>query len=125
MSLRTRRAAMADLMLGIGAAGLGAWAWQGVRAQSPRSIEIVARQFQFTPSKVPLKLGEQATLLVTAMDFAHGFSVPDLGIRADLVPGLVTRIQIVPKELGALDFLCDNFCGDDHESMHGQFIVTK
>jgi cytochrome c oxidase subunit 2 len=124
-SPRTRRAALSDLLLGIGVMGLGPWAWQGVRAQSSREIEIVARRFQFTPNQIPLKLGEQATLLITALDFAHGFYVPDLGIRADLVVGLVTKIPILPKELGPLDFLCDNFCGDDHERMHGQFVVTK
>ena len=24
---------------------------------------------------------------------------------------------------GVYDFLCDNFCGDEHETMHGRMIV--
>jgi cytochrome c oxidase subunit 2 len=23
-----------------------------------------------------------------------------------------------------IDFVCDNFCGDGHEAMHGRFVVS-
>jgi cytochrome c oxidase subunit 2 len=23
-----------------------------------------------------------------------------------------------------IDFVCDNFCGEGHEDMHGRFVVT-
>ena len=120
-----RRTALKSL--GMGAGALAAWSLVGkvAQAQSGREIEVTAQRFQFTPNSIPIKLGERVTLLVKAVDFPHGFNVPDLGLRVDLVPGKVTKVLITPKEVGTIDFLCDNFCGDGHERMHGQFIVTR
>jgi cytochrome c oxidase subunit 2 len=91
---------------------------------APREIEIVAQRFRYTPDRIALQAGERVVLLVRSLDFMHGFSVPDLGLRADLAPGRITRIELQARGPGTLDFLCDNFCGEGHEEMHGQFIVS-
>lgn len=118
-----RRALLGALCAG--SAGLvGMLLPRHVFGQAPREIEIVARRFNFTPNEIPLKAGERVVLAIRSLDFVHGFNVPDLGVRADLIPGRVTRVEITPKKAGPLDFLCDNFCGDDHEQMHGRFIVS-
>ena len=93
-------------------------------AQGPREIEIEARRFRYTPNEIPLKAGDPVVLVFRAIDFMHGFHVPDLKLRADLVPGQLTRVALPPLRAGTLDFLCDNFCGDEHEDMHGRFIVS-
>ena len=49
--------------------------------------------------------------------------MPDLNIRADLPPGQVTTVHLIPKKAGIYTFLCDNFCGAEHEDMHGKIIV--
>jgi len=106
---------------------LGATAGAGLtaaRAQAPREIEITAQRFHFTPNVIPLKAGEPVVLLIRSLDFAHGFFVPDLNLRTDLMPGRVVRLALTPKEPGELAFLCDNFCGDGHEGMDGHFQVT-
>ena len=98
-----------------------------VLAQSgnaPRVIEIVARRFRYEPAEIPLKVGERVVLAIRSLDFIHGFNIPDLGIRTDLVPGKITKVELQPKATGIIDFLCDNFCGDGHEEMHGRFIVS-
>lgn len=94
------------------------------RAQAPREIEITAQRFRFTPSTIPLKAGEPVVLLIRSLDFAHGFFVPDLHLRTDLMPGRVVRLALTPPAPGPLAFLCDNFCGDGHEGMDGLFDVT-
>jgi len=94
------------------------------RAQAPREIEITAQRFKFTPNVIELKVGEPVVLLIRSLDFAHGFFVPDLELRTDLMPGRVTRLSLTPKAKGELAFLCDNFCGDGHEGMDGHFTVT-
>ena len=101
------------------AGGIAGWA----RAQAPRQISLVAKRFAFTPNEIPIKVGERIVLLLESLDYEHGFSVPDLRLRADFVPGRVTRLELQATKAGTLDFLCDNFCGDDHEDMHGRFIV--
>jgi cytochrome c oxidase subunit 2 len=103
---------------------IAATAWTTTRAQAPREIEITAQRFRFTPHVIPLKAGEPVVLLIRSLDFAHGFFVPDLQLRTDLMPGRVVRLALTPPAAGELAFLCDNFCGDGHEGMDGHFVVS-
>ncbi|MBF0747587.1 cupredoxin domain-containing protein, partial [Gemella sp. 19428wG2_WT2a] len=64
-------------------------------------------------------------LAFTAVDFIHGFFIPDLKIRADLLPGQLTQVRLTPGKAGEYAFLCDNFCGSGHEEMNGKIIVTE
>ena len=106
-------------------AGAAALARSGVAqsAAEPRVIEMTARRFAYEPSEITLKAGERVVVAIRSLDFVHGMNIPDLGMRLDLVPGRVTRLELQPKAPGTIDFLCDNFCGDGHEQMHGRFIV--
>ena len=93
-------------------------------ASSPNPvIKITAQRFRFTPDEIVLKSGQPAVLEITSLDFVHGFKVPDLGIRTDLLPGRVTSIAIKPLAPGRYVFLCDNFCGGGHEEMNGVLVV--
>jgi cytochrome c oxidase subunit 2 len=117
-----RRALHYGLAAG-GAALIGALATRAA-AQAPREIEMTARRFNYVPNEIALKVNEKVVLLIRSIDFVHGFNVPDLGLRVDLVPGKITRVELQPRKIGVLDFVCDNFCGDQHEEMHGRFMVS-
>jgi cytochrome c oxidase subunit 2 len=54
-----------------------------------------------------------------------GFNVPDLGARADILPGQVARVRLVPDKVGTFEFHCDIFCGSGHEQMSGTIVVTE
>lgn len=117
-----RRQVLKGALAAVGAATLGA-----AFAQSegePRVIEMTARRFTYEPNEIALKAGERVVIAIRSIDFIHGMSLPDLGTRLDLVPGRVTRLNLHPQAPGVIDFLCDNFCGDGHEEMHGRFVVT-
>ncbi|MES2151939.1 MAG: cupredoxin domain-containing protein [Pseudomonadota bacterium] len=90
----------------------------------PRVIKIVAKKFAYVPNRIMLKAGEPVVLEFTALDFVHGMNLPDFHIRADLVPGQPTRVALTPPSAGKFTFLCDNFCGDGHEQMNGELVVT-
>jgi cytochrome c oxidase subunit 2 len=87
-------------------------------------IKIVAQRFQFTPGEIALKSGQPVILEITSLDFIHGFSLPALGIRTNLLPGPPTRVAIKALAAGRYDFLCDNFCGSGHEEMNGTIVVS-
>lgn len=91
--------------------------------QTGRIIEIVAQRFRYTPNTIQVKRGEAVILAIRALDFAHGFNLPDLKIRADLIPGQTVNVRIQPMQAGKFTFLCDNFCGNGHEEMNGTLIV--
>jgi cytochrome c oxidase subunit 2 len=93
-------------------------------AAEPRVIPMTARRFVYEPNEIPLKVGERVVVTINSVDFVHGMNIPDLGKRLDLVPGRVTRLELAPQAPGVIDFVCDNFCGDGHEEMHGRFVVS-
>lgn len=118
----SRRRLLASLVvLGAGATGLR---FGGAHAAAPRVIDVTAQRFRFTPAQIALKAGEPVVLAVRSLDFPHGFNIPDLNVRRDLIPGRITRIDVRIAKPGIVDFLCDNFCGEGHELMHGRLVVT-
>ena len=96
-----------------------------VRAAESRErvIQITAHKFDYTPNEIRLKKAEPVILEFTSIDVDHGFNVPDLGLRADALPGEMTRVRFTPRKAGKFEIHCDNFCGLDHETMGGTFIV--
>ena len=106
--------------------GAAAFARSGVAqsAAEPRVIEMTAHRFAYEPAEVPLKVGEKVVVEINSLDFVHGMNIPDLKTRLDLVPGRITKLELQPMQPGDIEFVCDNFCGDGHETMHGKFVVS-
>lgn len=111
--------------LAIGAAPLLLTAARSATAQSGEAqvVKIIAQRFHYTPGEFRVKAGRPVVLEFTSLDFVHGFNMPDLKVRADLLPGSVTRVPLPAAAPGTYDFVCDNFCGDHHEEMHGRMVV--
>ena len=111
--------ALGALVLGAGTLGLRATA-----QPKEQVIKIAARRFTYTPDKLTLKKDVPVVLELTTADVLMGFSVPDFDVRADLVPGRVATVRLVPDKVGTFTFLCDVFCGSGHETMHGTITVV-
>jgi cytochrome c oxidase subunit II len=88
-------------------------------------IRVTAQKFEYSPDTITLKKGVPVDLELTSLDRDHGFKVPALGIRADIKPGQVTRVRLVPQQAGHFAFACDVFCGSGHEDMTGEIIVVE
>ncbi|MBC3920655.1 cupredoxin domain-containing protein [Undibacterium sp. CY18W] len=86
-------------------------------------IPVKAQKFSFTPNRIEVRVGETIVLALSALDFPHGFNLPDFNLRRDLVPGKVINVELKADKPGEYDFLCDNFCGDGHEGMSGKLII--
>ena len=102
---------------------ISAGAYVGAQPADP-VIKVTAKRFDYTPNQITLKKGVPVVLEFTTLDVLMGFNVPDLGVRADIVPGQVTRIRLVPEKTGSFPFHCDIFCGTGHEDMTGEIIVV-
>ncbi|WP_332860227.1 cupredoxin domain-containing protein [Janthinobacterium svalbardensis] len=124
---RTRRQFCIRSACGLGVlltlAAIDAQGFKKIAAKE-RIIAIEARKFVYTPNEITVKKDETVVLAFTAIDFIHGFFIPDMNIRADLKPGQVTEVRLTPGQAGEYAFLCDNFCGSGHEEMNGKIIVT-
>jgi cytochrome c oxidase subunit II len=124
MMTSTRRTLM---WRALGLAAVPLFAVMGRRALAqgaePQVVKIIAKRFDYTPREFHVKAGRPIVLEFTSTDFVHGFNMPDMNVRADLPPGRVTRVELPAGKAGSYDFLCDNFCGDGHEEMHGRMII--
>lgn len=110
--------------LGGTAAGLAALAGYASSQVDVRHIQLMVRKFEFAPAEISVVAGQAITLLITASDFTHGFSLPDFELRGDCVPGRELVLRFTPQKVGRFGFVCDNFCGEGHDEMSGILIVT-
>lgn len=111
-------------------AALAAFHWQrearAAAADTPAlRIEVSAKKFAFGPADIRVKKGSRVTVVLISPDFVHGFSVPDFNVRADGIPGKAIEVTFVADRPGKFIYLCDNFCGEDHDKMRGWLIVTE
>ena len=109
------------------AAVLAVGVWPGVwpgRADEP-VIRLIGRRFDISPSEIRLKQGQPVVLQLESLDRLHGFKVVELGLRADFVPGEITRVRVVPRVAGTFLAICDVFCGEGHDEMGTTIIVTE
>jgi cytochrome c oxidase subunit 2 len=91
--------------------------------QTEPVIPIQVKRFEFTPTQIVLKRGVPVILELTSLDVVHGFNVPGLNIRADVVPGQATQVRLVPDKVGRFDYRCDHFCGLGHWKVKGTIVV--
>ena len=125
MSLNAKGLRIAATVALIGLAiGISAVATYAVAKPKERVIRITAKRFDYTPGKLTLKKGEAVIFEFTSKDVLMGFNLPDFNLRADIVPGKVTRVRFVPDKTGTFTFLCDIFCGTKHEDMNGKITVV-
>src|SRR5262245_29512651 len=104
-------------------AALAATSFAG--AEDGERVVLEAKKFEFSQKEIRLKKGRRVTIVLTSPDFEHGFAIPELGVRADGVPGKPVQVTFIADRAGRFQFLCDNFCGEDHDGMAGVVVVSE
>jgi len=61
--------------------------------------------------------GEPIRLTMSSEDVIHGFWVPALRLKQDVVPGRYTRVWFQADKVGVYPVLCTQYCGDEHSNM--------
>jgi cytochrome c oxidase subunit 2 len=72
-----------------------------------------------------LPLGRPIKLLLRSKDVLHNYTVAQLRVKMDLVPGLVTHVWFTPTRTGSFDLLCEELCGIGHFAMRGRLVVEE
>ncbi len=104
----------------------GLWATtSGTRAAgtAARRVPVRLSKFVFEPTEIRARAGETLTLVLTSIDFVHGFAIPELNARADVPPGRIVELTLPALPEGVFTVLCDNFCGEGHDKMSGLLRV--
>lgn len=111
--------------------------WAGItlgNASNGLVVESIGRQWYYTfrypeihgeiSNEMHVPLGQPVTLHVTSQDVIHSFWVPDMRIKADMVPGLINTLRFTPTHVGRYQIVCTEFCGTQHGEMNKQWFVV-
>jgi len=70
-----------------------------------------------------LPAGREVDLRLNAQDVIHGFSVPQLRLKQNAIPGQPTHIHFTPTLPGTYAILCTQVCGLGHYRMQANLVV--
>ena len=90
----------------------------------PVEIKITARRFEFEPKTITVQKGKPVRLLITSIDVQHGFKLEEFGINQQIKPNSTTVVEFTPDRTGRFRFACSVVCGEGHDDMTGELIVT-
>ncbi len=89
-----------------------------------RSIIIEARQFEFNPSRVEVKVGDTVTFILQSNDSRHGFYIQELDIDQQVNVQAPSEVTVIINQTGTFAFLCNVPCGNYHPYMNGKLYVS-
>jgi cytochrome c oxidase subunit 2 len=77
-------------------------------------------------SELVLPAHREVDLRLNAQDVIHGFSIPELRLKQNAVPGQALHIHFTPTTPGTYAILCTQLCGLGHYRMNATLrIVTS
>ncbi|QHN03475.1 cytochrome C oxidase subunit II [Granulicella sp. WH15] len=77
----------------------------------------------FLSSNLVLPANREVDLRLEAQDVIHGFSVPELRIKQNAIPGQPQHIHLTPTLPGTYAILCTQLCGLGHHRMSANLRV--
>jgi cytochrome c oxidase subunit 2 len=70
-----------------------------------------------------LPLNRPVKVVQRALDVLHDFDVPQIRVKMDMVPGLVSTFWFTPTQAGRFEIVCAEYCGLAHYNMRGHVVV--
>ena len=106
----------------------------------PRIVQVAAKNFEFEPSVIRVKVGEKIQLKLTSVDRTHGIHISPFpaGGQPNTPPGLsftygddclklkkdlTATVEFTAEAPGSYAFSCCKKCGTGRARMKGQIIV--
>lgn len=123
-------------------------AWEAVWGSPPRAadalrVQIMPEQFAWniryagrdgkfrteddvtTVNQLHIPINRPVVVQLSSKDVLHSFFLPNLRIKMDAVPGLVTSLYFQAKRPGTYDIACAEHCGFGHYRMRGFLVVEE
>lgn len=79
----------------------------------------------FISSELVLPLGREVDLRLEAQDVIHGFSIPEMRLKQNTVPGQPIHIHFTPTVPGTYPVLCTQLCGLGHYRMEANLRILS
>jgi heme/copper-type cytochrome/quinol oxidase subunit 2 len=123
-----RRRLVGLAILAAGAAAPSAPAPRPLVDGPPRggeAIEVRVSKGGFQPSRLTLRRGETARLVLSSTDVEHCFAIDAFRVEKRVVPGRPTRLDLAPDRAGAFPFYCCLESGEAARAERGELAVTE
>ncbi len=78
-----------------------------------------------TMNELHVPVNRAVFVQLTSKDVIHSFFLPNLRIKQDAVPGMVTSLYFTPEKTGVFNIACAQHCGLGHYQMKGSFVVDE
>jgi cytochrome c oxidase subunit II len=76
-------------------------------------------------SELVLPVNREVDLRINSLDVIHGFSVPEMRLKQNAVPGMTIHIHFTPEVPGTYAILCTQVCGLGHYRMNANLRVLS
>lgn len=95
-------------------------------------IDVVAKRWmwkfqhpggQWEIDELHVPVGEAVKLQMISQDVIHSLYMPALRLKQDVLPGRYTQMWFKADKPGVYRLTCAEFCGADHSTMGGRFVV--
>jgi cytochrome c oxidase subunit II len=77
----------------------------------------------FVTSELVLPANKEVDLRLQAQDVIHGFSIPEMRLKQNAVPGQTIHVHFTPITPGTFAILCTQLCGLGHYRMNASVRV--
>ncbi|MEO6922624.1 MAG: cytochrome C oxidase subunit II, partial [Acidobacteriaceae bacterium] len=91
----------------------------GIDPADPHSAD------DFVSSQLVLPANREVDLALHSQDVIHGFSVPEMRLKQNAVPGSTIHIHFTPTVIGTYAIMCTQVCGLGHYRMTSTLRVVS
>jgi cytochrome c oxidase subunit 2 len=125
--MKISRRSLALLLFGTGGVVLAGTPATGLFAQDQtpnrREFTIVAKDFQFSPTRIEVTQDDLVKLTVRSEDIAHSFTIDEYRIAKRVPAGGSTTFEFQADRSGTFAFYCALTSQPGHKMMRGQLVV--
>jgi len=89
------------------------------------SVDVKISRRGFEPSRIVLRRGETARLVLTSGEGDHCFAIDGLRIEKRVASGKPTRLELTPERTGTFPFYCCLETGKQAEQERGELVVSE
>ncbi len=84
-----------------------------------------ARDDVTTVNELHVPVNTPVIVHLTSKDVVHSFTLLQMRVKQDTIPGSVQTVWFTPTQTGAWEIVCSQLCGLAHYRMRGSFIVQS
>jgi cytochrome c oxidase subunit 2 len=127
--MRMTRRSLGLILIGVGGALVAGPPMVRLLAQDQapnrREFTIVAKDFQYSPTRIEVRQDDLVKLTVRSDDIAHSFTIDEYRISKRVPAGGSTTFEFQVDRPGTFPFYCALTGEPGHKMMHGELVVRS